>query len=310
MVCSRRSATVWIGGTAAALALVVGAASGAAAPSATVYRYDAAGNLVRVSSTATDPDNCGAVGAVCSWNHVPARACVDGSCNSAACEAGWADCDGNKQTDGCEASIATVANCGACGVRCSSNHLVPACVAVPAGSGAGPTWACAGTCAADYLDCNGNKQIDGCETYLSCPPTNLVATVTGTTSVSLRWTDNSTNESRFSIQRRNVTTNGLFVDAGSVGANVTTYSDGGLTPATTYGYRVGNFYWTSEVRVTTCAAPPACGTRCGTFFDGCATYTCGCSGSGPKCSDGSGGWFYAGRSCVNGACVNNSCLDP
>jgi fibronectin type 3 domain-containing protein len=70
-------------------------------------------------------------------------------------------------------------------------------------------------------------------------PTNLVATATSSSQIALSWTDNSNNEMGFRIQR---STNGItFGVLVNVGANVTTYTDSGLTPGTTYYYRVGSF---------------------------------------------------------------------
>jgi uncharacterized delta-60 repeat protein len=70
-------------------------------------------------------------------------------------------------------------------------------------------------------------------------PTNLGATALSSSEIALAWTDNSNNETGFRIQRSsNGVTFGLLAD---VGANVTTYTDTGLTPRTTYYYRVGAF---------------------------------------------------------------------
>jgi hypothetical protein len=53
----------------------------------------------------------------------------------------------------------------------------------------------------------------------------------------LSWTDNSNNETEFKIERS--TDAGVtFTEIATVGANVTTYADTGLTPLTTYSYRV------------------------------------------------------------------------
>jgi fibronectin type 3 domain-containing protein len=53
----------------------------------------------------------------------------------------------------------------------------------------------------------------------------------------LSWTDNSNNETEFKIERS--TDAGVtFTEIATVGANVTTYADTGLTQLTTYSYRV------------------------------------------------------------------------
>jgi len=68
------------------------------------------------------------------------------------------------------------------------------------------------------------------------PPTNLRATPTSSTEVLVTFLDNSSDESRFEIERRTAGTD--FVKIGEVGANVTRFTDVGLTPGATYIYRV------------------------------------------------------------------------
>src|SRR5581483_10778044 len=72
-------------------------------------------------------------------------------------------------------------------------------------------------------------------------PSNLVATGATTSSVSLRWTDNSTNEQGFYIERAAGTVGGAFTRVGTVSANVTTFTSTGLTTKTTYRFRVQSF---------------------------------------------------------------------
>lgn len=69
-------------------------------------------------------------------------------------------------------------------------------------------------------------------------PSGLTATAGSSTTINLAWTDNSTNETGFTIERA---TNAAFtvgLVTINVGANVTTYSDTGLTANTNYFYRV------------------------------------------------------------------------
>ena len=68
-------------------------------------------------------------------------------------------------------------------------------------------------------------------------PTNLIATAVSTTQSSLSWQDNSTNETGFKIERSLNGTTG-WQQIATVGANVVTYSNIGLTCGTTYYYRV------------------------------------------------------------------------
>lgn len=69
------------------------------------------------------------------------------------------------------------------------------------------------------------------------PPSNLNATAIDALSVDLVWTDNSNNELGFQIERAS-SAGGPWELAGTVGANVTSFTDSGLAPSTTYYYRV------------------------------------------------------------------------
>ncbi len=66
-------------------------------------------------------------------------------------------------------------------------------------------------------------------------PGGLTATAVSAVQINLRWTDNSTNENAFLVER---STNLVFAQIASLPAGTTNYSDFGLTPATTYYYRV------------------------------------------------------------------------
>jgi hypothetical protein len=67
-------------------------------------------------------------------------------------------------------------------------------------------------------------------------PSNLTATAAVADQINLGWTDNSSNESGFLVERS--TDNVNFTQIASLGSNVTSYSDTGLTTGTTYYYRV------------------------------------------------------------------------
>ncbi len=152
------------------LSVLVAALGAAALAQTTGYQYDRSGNL-RQTTVSCDPGfvlcgencvpsvlNCGACGTSCSTNNVT-PACSAGSCNAGVCAHGWDDCNGNKQSDGCETDLtSSIVNCNACGNACSTNHVTPAC----AGGSCN-----AGVCAAGWGDCNGNKGTDGCETDLN-----------------------------------------------------------------------------------------------------------------------------------------------
>lgn len=86
-------------------------------------------------------------------------------------------------------------------------------------------------------------------------PSRLAVRRITQTSVGLRWTDNANNEEGFSIER---SLDGVtFEVVGTVGVNVVSYTDTGLTASTTYHYRVQAFnadgasQYTEVVTVTT-----------------------------------------------------------
>ena len=114
-----------------------------------------------------DAANCGGCGRVCSAANLTPT-CSGGSCEGASCFAGAADCNMNKQADGCEINTLTdAANCGVggpgaagpnpmtgCGQACSTSHVTRACA----------NGSCAsGICDAGWADCNLDKRGDGCE---------------------------------------------------------------------------------------------------------------------------------------------------
>src|SRR5262249_14854177 len=67
-------------------------------------------------------------------------------------------------------------------------------------------------------------------------PTELAATASTATQIALAWKDNSDNETGFEVERKSGT--GAYARVATVGANVITYTDSGLTAATSYTYRV------------------------------------------------------------------------
>jgi titin len=69
------------------------------------------------------------------------------------------------------------------------------------------------------------------------PPGNLKATAISSSRIDLGWTDNSTNETGFKIERA-LSSSGPFSQIATVGTNVTFYSNTGLNPNTFYHYRV------------------------------------------------------------------------
>ncbi len=73
-------------------------------------------------------------------------------------------------------------------------------------------------------------------TTLPGPPSNLTATAVSSSQINLAWTDNSSNETGFKIERSTDGTN--FGQIATVGSNVTSYSNTGLTASTLFYYRV------------------------------------------------------------------------
>lgn len=69
-------------------------------------------------------------------------------------------------------------------------------------------------------------------------PTNLSATAFSRTQINLAWTDNSSDETGFKIERCQGATCTNFVQIATVGAGVTSFSNTGLTKNKTYRYRV------------------------------------------------------------------------
>lgn len=68
-------------------------------------------------------------------------------------------------------------------------------------------------------------------------PTHLTIIVISSTQIDLIWTDNSTGETGFIIER-SADSGGTWTEIGRVGANVTSYNDTTVTEGTTYTYRV------------------------------------------------------------------------
>lgn len=76
---------------------------------------------------------------------------------------------------------------------------------------------------------------DWCDDILA--PSGLTAT-SGAASITLAWTDNSSNESSFEIQRSSTSPLGPWQTVGSVAAGVTSYEDTSVASGSFYFYRV------------------------------------------------------------------------
>jgi vibriolysin len=122
----------------------------------------------------------------------------------------------------------------------------------------------------------GNVSANFVVTVSNAPPApvNLTATVVSNSQVNLSWTDASSNETGFKIERR-IGFSGAFTEIATVGANVTTFSNTGLTPLTSYCYRVrsfnvnGNSSSSNEACVTMPDQPPAAPSGFNIAFQDC-----------------------------------------
>lgn len=100
-------------------------------------------------------------------------------------------------------------------------------------------------------DGNGNSTTN----VIPLAPTSLMGTA-NTTEINLSWTDNSTNETGFKIERKTGT--GIYAVVGTTATDITTFSDIGLAPSNSYTYRVyaynavGNsLTYSNEINITT-----------------------------------------------------------
>jgi subtilisin family serine protease len=94
-------------------------------------------------------------------------------------------------------------------------------------------------------------------------PTALSASAVSSSQINLAWTDNANNEDGFKIERCQGAGCTNFAQIATVGANVTSYSNTGLTASTDYSYRVrannsaGDSDYSNTASATTQAAGAA-----------------------------------------------------
>lgn len=92
-------------------------------------------------------------------------------------------------------------------------------------------------------------------------PTNLNATVSGSTQINLAWQDNANDETGYKIDRR-LTNTSPWVTIATTNSNVTSYSDTQLIDGIKYFYRIyafnsnGNSNFSNEVNATTTMNAP------------------------------------------------------
>jgi len=98
-------------------------------------------------------------------------------------------------------------------------------------------------------------------------PSNLIITNASSTQINLNWTDNSTNETGFKIERSTISSTSGFSQITTVAAGGTSYNNTGLNSGTTYYYRVrayntaGDSGYSNVVSATTTQAIPAAPTN-------------------------------------------------
>jgi len=94
-------------------------------------------------------------------------------------------------------------------------------------------------------------------------PSNASAFASSATRIDIGWQDRSFNETGFELHRSTTGVSGTFTLLTTVGANVPTYSDQGLTPSTQFCYQVravrakGSTVTYSAFSNTACATTPA-----------------------------------------------------
>src|SRR6185503_18753544 len=103
------------------------------------------------TNTQTSINSCGTCNHVCP----PAGGtpnCVAGVCGVSTCNPGLGDCDGDS-ANGCETSLNTLTNCGACGSTCNLTNASESC----------PSGTCTlGACSSGFANCDG-VSTNGCE---------------------------------------------------------------------------------------------------------------------------------------------------
>ena len=109
----------------------------------------------------------------------------------------------------------------------------------------------------------GNSAYTAVASDMTAPPapSGLTATAMAYNQIDLSWTDNSSSEAGFKIER-GTASGGPFTQISSTTADVPTYSDTGVVKSTTYWYRVrsynanGNSSYSALASVTTPVQPP------------------------------------------------------
>ncbi|HYS84843.1 MAG TPA: fibronectin type III domain-containing protein [Bradyrhizobium sp.] len=163
------------------------------------------------------------------------------------------------------------------------------------------------------LGCAGLLLLACGATHATVPaaPTNLVATAVSGSQINLSWTDNSTNETSFKIERK-TGSGGTYSQIATVGTNVTTFSNTSLAAGTTYFYRVrasnssGNSAYTNEASATPVADTTAPTAPIGLTATATSTSTINLSWTAS--TDNVGVTGYSVERCQGAACTNFALL--
>ena len=105
------------------------------------------------------------------------------------------------------------------------------------------------------------KEGQYCSTTPPAAPANLAATAVSSSQINLTWTDSDNTEQGFKIERCTGAGCSDFAQIATVGANVTSYRNTGLTASTSYSYRVraynaaGDSGYSNTASAVTQAAP-------------------------------------------------------
>src|SRR2546426_2079717 len=98
---------------------------------------------------------------------------------------------------------------------------------------------------------------------VSVSPTGLTATSVSATQIDLAWTDNSSTEDGYRIERCSGGGCTAFGEIATVGVNATTYQNTGLTQGTGYSYRVRAYNVTGNSEYSNTAMVPVGPSRLG-----------------------------------------------
>jgi len=147
------------------------------------------------------------------------------------------------------------------------------------------------------------------------PPSFLTGVSPSSNQVNLTWTDNSSDETGFKIERGVSSNPSAWSQIMTVASNVIDYSDTGLMANTTYSYRIRAYNATGDSNYSSIAVITTSSSTCsdGTIYNGCSTnkpYYCDNGSLVPKASQCQCpvGYVALGENCVRSS-PSNTCSD-